>query len=291
MDVLSERRVVVGADCTPASVAVLRWADRQAELIGATLVAVTGWRIELPEFDLASTVIEVEARTRQVLAEAIRSALPPARARAARLRVLDTAPADALIAESTEADLVVVGPRSANAIQGLLLGSVTEHVMSQASCPVAIVHNAELDLAHRIVVGLDGSDCSRRALDWALEQAQLTASTIDAVVAWEWAPQYGVYPYGPDDATVEKGARELLDRELARLPAKHASTVHGRLSHGHPAKVLLDASVGSDALVVGNHRAGTATGRLLGSVSQKVARHATVPVVVVHEHDHGLPGR
>jgi nucleotide-binding universal stress UspA family protein len=39
-------------------------------------------------------------------------------------------------------------------------------------------------------------------------------------------------------------------------------------------------------IVVGNHGAGSAVSRLLGSVSQKVARHARVPVVVVHDHDH-----
>ncbi len=173
---MTERCVVVGVDCTPASTALLQWADRQAQLVAARLVAVTAWRIDLPGLDLVSTVVEVEARTRQVLTETIRQALPPHRASAVTLRVLDTAPSDALVAESTEADLLVVGPHSTPAIHGLLLGSVTEHVVSQACCPVAVVHIAEPTASHRMVVGLDGSDCSRRALDWAIDQAALTAS-------------------------------------------------------------------------------------------------------------------
>jgi nucleotide-binding universal stress UspA family protein len=286
---MTERCVVVGVDCTPASTALLRWADRQALLTGARLTAVTGWRIELLGLDPAATVVDVQARTRKLLAETIRAALPPARARAVLLRVMDIAPADALVAESMTADLVVVGARSAHTIEGLLLGSVTEHVLSQANCPVVVVHDTTLAQRHRIVVGLDGSDCSRRALDWAVQQATRTGATVDAILAWQWTPQYGVYPFGPDEATVEKAAQHLLDSELARLPTGMSAAVHGRLIHGHPAKVLLDASAGSDALVVGNHRAGITASRMLGSISQKVARHATVPVVVVHEHDRAAP--
>ena len=281
-----ERYVVVGVDCTPASGALLRWADRQAMLIGARLIAVTGWRIDLPGLDVASSIPEVEKRTHQVLTKTIRAALTPARARAVRRRVVDLAPAEALVVESVGADLLVVGPRGASPISGLLLGSVTEQVIIQANCPIAVVHNADLHRTHRIVVGVDGSNASRRALTWAAEQAKLTNSTVEAIVAWEWTPQYAVYPYGSDDATLEKAAQQLLDQELGQLPPETATAVRGRVAHGHPAQVLLDASTGSDALVVGNNRAGVTVSRILGSVSQKVARHATVAVIVVHEHDH-----
>ena len=291
MNVADEREhhIVVGDDCTLRSPELLRWADQQAQLTGARLIAVTGWRIELLGLDSASTLIDIQVRTRQLLAKTIRAALPRERVRAVLPRVMDIAPADALVAESLTADLLVVGPRSANAIEGLLLGSVTERVLSQANCPVAVVHDATLEQKHRIVVGLDGSDCSRRALDWAVQQARLTDAAVDAVVAWEWAPTSGVYPFGPDEDAVEKAAQRLLDSELARLPAPASSVVRGRLIHGHAAKVLLDASTGADALVVGNHRAGITASRILGSVSQKVARHATVPVIVVHDHDHASP--
>ncbi len=284
-----EHHTVVGVDCTPRSVELLRWADHQAQLTASRLIAVTGWRIELLGLDQADTVIDVQAHTRQLLAETVRAALPPERVRAVQLRVMDVAPADALVAESITADLVVVGPHSAHAIEGLLLGSVTEHVLSQANCPVAVVHDATLAQWHRIVVGLDGSRCSRRAMDWALQQATRTDATVDAILAWQLTPHYGVYPFGPDEATVEKAAQHLLDAELARLPAATAASVHGHLVRGHAAKVLLDASAGADALVVGSHRVSITASRLLGSISQKVARHATVPVIVVHEHDQSSP--
>jgi len=279
-------RVVVGVDCTPASQTLVRWADRQAQLTGATLVAVTGWRIEMPGIDDFLSVPHVQDLTRRALADTIGSALPDGRAAAVELHVSDLIPAEALLEQSTRADLIVVGPRSANVIEGLLLGSVTEKVVSQASCPVAVVHDAAEERSRRIVVGLDGSQCSRRALDWAVRQAILTDSRVEAIWAWEWIPQYSVYPYGPPQATVEKAARARLEHELATLPATHAPVVAGRLHEGHPAQMLLDASVGADLIVVGNHRAGPLSSRILGSVSQKVVRHAVVPVVVVHEHDH-----
>jgi len=279
-------RVVVGVDCTPTSQVLLRWADRQAALTGSTLVAVTGWRIETPGIDDFLSVPDVLDLTRRALADTVVAALPAERAAAVEFHVSDLVPAEALMEQSTGADLVVVGPRSANVIEGLLLGSVTECVVSQASCPVAVVHHGAGERSQRIVVGLDGSECSRRALDWAVRQAILTDSRVEAIWAWEWTPQYGVYPYGADEATVEKTARARLEHELATLPATRASVVGGQLCRGHPARVLLNASAGADLVVVGNHRAGPLSSRMLGSVSQKVVRHASVPVVVVHEHDH-----
>jgi nucleotide-binding universal stress UspA family protein len=64
--------------------------------------------------------------------------------------------------------------------------------------------------------------------------------------------------------------------------------VDTRLIPGHAARVLLDASTGADMIVLGNHRAGPLAARVLGSVSQKIVRHAHMPVLVVHEHDHWL---
>ena len=71
-----------------------------------------------------------------------------------------------------------------------------------------------------------------------------------------------------------------------RLKAEGASIVCSPLRAGHPAAAPIEASNDAGPVVVGNHGAG-AVSRLLGSVSQKVARQATVPVVAVHSHDGG----
>jgi nucleotide-binding universal stress UspA family protein len=162
---------------------------------------------------------------------------------------------------------------------------VSERVVSHAQCPVAVIHATGDDRTHRIVVGLDGSSCARRALDWAIKQAELTAATVEAIVAWQWRAEYGVYLYGPPVGDVQHAAEQLLERELAKLPSAHAAIVRGSVRRGHPAEQLIEVSAAADAVIVGSHGAGLAAGRMLGSISQKVARHARVPVVVVHDHD------
>ena len=222
-----QRLVVVGVDCSPQSLDVLRWADRQARLTEARLLAFTSWHVDLPGVELVSAVDGLEGKTRTVLAEAVVDALGRQRSQEALLQVSGRSPAEALVDKSRAADLLVVGPRSAHGIRGLLLGSVTERVLSHAACPVAVVHAAGRNGTGRIVVGLDGSAGSRRALDWAVRQAELTAATVEAIVAWEWTAQYGVYPYGPPEAAVQSAAEQLLERELARQPSERAAIVHG----------------------------------------------------------------
>jgi len=93
--------------------------------------------------------------------------------------------------------------------------------------------------------------------------------------------------YGPNDATWKLGAEQLPARELGALPAEGASIVCGPLRAGHPAAAPIEASNDAGPVIVGNDGAGAAVSRLLGSVSQKVARQAAVPVVAVHSHDGG----
>lgn len=93
--------------------------------------------------------------------------------------------------------------------------------------------------------------------------------------------------YGPNDATWKHGAEQLPARVLGALPAEGASIVCGPLRAGHPAAAPIEVSNDAGPVVVGNHGAGAAVSRLLGSVSQKVARQATVPAVAVHSHDGG----
>ena len=284
-----ERRIAVGVDCSPDSDGLLCWAYRQAELTDSTLVAVTSWLVARPDLDPVSADVEVAARTRAVLAATVARALGADRAGAVTLRATPSSPADALLAQARKANLVVVGPRGPHALRYLALGSVTERVLSQATCPVAVIHPAAggpvRDGSGRIVVGVDGSPCARRALHWALGQAALTGATVEAVLAWEFEPLYGIYPYGPGEQTWTQHAEQLLDHELDTLPPG-AVSVRGRPVRGRPAHVLIDTSTDADLVVVGNRGVGTALQRMLGSVSQKVARHATVPVVVVHDHDH-----
>lgn len=277
------RRVVVGIDLTPESEELLRWADRQAEADHAVLQAVTAFPAVGPVRGEAKAPAEHTA-TRQVLEETVARALPADRARLVELTVSPLHASTAILEQAKGADLVVVGPRGRGGISGLLLGSVTERVVSHATCPVVVVHSPRHARSHRIVVGWDGSECSRLALEWAIRQAEITDAKVDAVTVFD-RPQYGMTPFGASLEPRQPLMEEVLRVELEKLSPHQASRVSPVVFEGNAAAVLLSEGDDADLIVVGNHGARTAVSRLLGSISQKVARHAQVPVVVVHDHD------
>jgi nucleotide-binding universal stress UspA family protein len=139
-----------------------------------------------------------------------------------------------------------------------------------------------------IVVGVDGSDGARRALEWAVEEARLRKAGLLVVHAWHVPPLVaGAAPFdGPmalDADTlerVEKTAEEIVERELATVDTAGIE-VRRLVVAGSPADALIEAAADADLLVVGTRGHGGFTGLLLGSVGQQVAHHAPCPVVIV----------
>ena len=132
-----------------------------------------------------------------------------------------------------------------------------------------------------IVVGVDGSESSRKALRWAARQAQLTGSEIAAVMSWEVPTAVYWVPY-PEGLDLEANARKLLAATVEEtLGPDPAVPVTQAVVQGHPAPSLVDASGRADLLVVGSRGHGEFTGMLLGSVSEHCVARAHCPVVVV----------
>lgn len=131
--------VVVGVDGSRASKDVLRWAARQAQLTGAELRAVIAWRWpttygwapDYSGFDFA-------ADARKTLEEAVTEALGAAPSVPVIINVIEGHPAEVLIDASRAADLLVVGSRGHGAFTGMLLGSVSQHCVQHATCPVLV---------------------------------------------------------------------------------------------------------------------------------------------------------
>jgi len=138
----------------------------------------------------------------------------------------------------------------------------------------------------RIVVGIDGSVASLRALRWALGQAESTDAMVEAVTAWDIPTPYGAGPTVLAGEDLEASARLSLAASVADASAEHPDVeVHQHVLQGHPAPVLLDQAKGAELLVVGSHGHGGLAGAMLGSVSQRCTQHATCPVVVVRTRD------
>jgi len=269
--------IVAGVDGTDRSIAVLRWADEQARLLGAWLVAMTAYGTGLTDTD-DPEIAEIAGR---VLERCLDRALSPERARAA-VRWLDPSdPAGALTRRREWRErLVVIGGHHHDLLRPL--GSVTAHVVGHAPAPVAVVREQAGGPRHgRVVVGVDGSPYARRALLWAAHYAERTEATVVAVLAWS--------PRHRDDtaAATAPGSRHeiqlerVLHDELARVTAQHQVPVTGVVRRGPPAAVLREAAADADLLAVGSHGRNSIMGRLTGSVSQQLVQQCAAPLVLV----------
>lgn len=136
----------------------------------------------------------------------------------------------------------------------------------------------------RIVVGIDGSPMSVAALNWAVRQAGLTGSAIEAITTWEWPTNYGwAFPF-PSDYNPAADAERMLTQTLEPVQAAHPDVpIRLTVVEGHPAHVLVKASKGADLLVVGSRGHGEFAGMLIGSVSEHCVTNAHCAVLVLRD--------
>jgi nucleotide-binding universal stress UspA family protein len=138
-----------------------------------------------------------------------------------------------------------------------------------------------------IIVGVDGSGHSHRALDWAISEAAirhapLTVLTVQQVMTSFWAGP-AVYP---EDAELAEQARKTVQDETDGALGKLAEDarppeVTVLAVVGLPAEAILGVAKDADMIVVGSRGAGGFKKLLLGSVASQVTHHAQVPVVVI----------
>jgi nucleotide-binding universal stress UspA family protein len=135
-----------------------------------------------------------------------------------------------------------------------------------------------------IVVGVDGSEASLAAVDWAVAEAERAGARLHIVCAYA-LPSFtaasldGGYA-AMDDTAIQQGAQAVVDEAVART-AGTSLTVTSALETGDPAGVLVDLSREASMVVVGTRGGGGFTDRLLGTVSSALPAHAHCPTVVV----------
>ena len=137
--------VVVGVDGSEVSKDALRWAIGYARMAGATVRVVTVWHFPasfgwgpvpaIPEMDL-------EADARAALKETIEAVADAGAPVTIQTEVVEGPPALMLMRAAAGADLLVVGSRGHGAFAGMLLGSVSEHCVHHATCPVVVIRHA-----------------------------------------------------------------------------------------------------------------------------------------------------
>jgi len=183
-------------------------------------------------------------------------------------------PPETILAVATEkkSDLVVMGNRGESEIEDFTLGGVAEKVSRHAECPVLIVKKGTV--ISKILVAVDGSKHAQKALKHAVQLALKNNAAVTLLnVAQTILPQIRT-----------ETARSMGDRIVSEAAAQVKELkVDKRVEIGNPAKTILDvAKKGNyNLIVVGRRGLNPATRFLLGSVSDKVSRHAQCSVLIV----------
>lgn len=135
-------QIVVGVDGSPSSLAALRWAHRQAELTGASLVVLGAWGfpIYIAEPNIWPIDVDLQAVVHHQLQTAIERAIPGGATVPVKIVSRQSSPALALLKEAEGADLLVLGTRGHGELAEMLLGSVSLRCVNHARCPVVVVH-------------------------------------------------------------------------------------------------------------------------------------------------------
>jgi nucleotide-binding universal stress UspA family protein len=143
-----------------------------------------------------------------------------------------------------------------------------------------------------IIVGVDGSGHSQRALEWAMKEAAIRHTPLTVLTVDEANRGYfdGFATYTGDAARTEKArkaAQAETDKVLAALDGPHPEPVTVKAVHGLPVEELINASQDADMVVLGSRGAGGFARLVMGSVAAQVSHHAHCPVLLVPPEDRG----
>lgn len=284
--------IVVGVDGSQSSRQALEWAVAEAQARRSDLLMVKNWHDPVfvgpgstatQEIDLVLQDAKGEAAA---IASSVHDAHPGVRITTA---VIDGSPAASLIKRAEDADLLVVGSRGNGGFLGLELGSVSAKAARRSPVPVIVVRG-EHDRSDRsdVVVGVDGSECSRAALRWAADWAKAHDKALVVLMAWNYLEPQG--PHGPiafdtdyhaDDAAAALGS--IVGDVLG-----HGTNprIHTEVVCDLPARAVLERAKDACLIVVGRHGVSHWTPPDLGATAVQVLHHAECPVAVIPETAH-----
>ena len=137
-----------------------------------------------------------------------------------------------------------------------------------------------------IIVGVDGSGHSQRALEWAMKEAAIRHVPLAVLTVHEANRGYfsGVALYPDDPGRTEearKAAQAETDKVLAGLDGPRPDSVTVKAVHGFPVEELVKAGKDADMIVLGSRGAGGFTRLLMGSTASQVSHHTHCPVLIV----------
>lgn len=254
--------ILLGYGGSEHSKIALTWADELATRLSRPLhVLVSALHVtDVPEVPKEYQAAHVTDELDQLLASAKTSNTS--------VSTVLGSPGEALVRAAETAHLTVLGARTQGPLKSMVNGSVSQYVIRHASGPVVVVREPHALRTGRIVVGIDGSEHSLRALEFAMRHAKQTTGSVLALHVHQKA----------DDATDTKVEQAIWGVFEAGADVR-AET---RRVQGSASEELAKASREADLLVIGTRGHGPIRALLLGSVTQSVLQHAQCPVAVIH---------
>jgi len=295
--------ILVGVDGSPSSDRALAWAIAEARTRGEPLRLICGY--VLPRFASGSLDSTYSSASNNAVREGAQGVLDHAMAQAQQAGLATSGEVKAgdaaglLVEETKQCALAVVGTRGRGGFAERLLGTVSSALPVHAHCPTVVVpcdaHQSESDQGdpsakpvRKIVVGVDGSDASKVALRFAIDEAMAWGAELTAFTSMPMASGASLFAWAPgpvDQAAImadlEVELDQILQAELSQRELPEGFTVHRLALDGTPSALLVEFSSTSDLLVVGSRGRGGFSGLLLGSTSQAVLHHAACPAMVV----------
>jgi nucleotide-binding universal stress UspA family protein len=290
--------VVVGYDESPQATTALRWAAAQADARGLQLRVVYAANPPVPLPWTSGAMLPSNSVLQHSAAKVARRAADRISQEHPRLQVDSQgavgSPAAELVMHSEAAAFVVVG-RRLHAGRVSSLGSVSFALSAHARCPVVVVQGdtlREIGPEHPVVVGVDASRSSMRAVSFAASMAEACGAELVILSAWSsperepWMGDLWAEPARAADLLAAKydSAVSCVHEALTQVNETHpgVATVV-RTPEGRPAEALLAESGQAGLLVVGSRGHGGFAGLLLGSVSGAILRGADLPVAVMRD--------
>ncbi|MBP2191380.1 universal stress protein [Nocardia goodfellowii] len=275
-----DRPVVVGVDASESAIRAVAWAAVDAARHKSPLHLVFAVPVETPLDDSPTRLYYDQYRhtAEQALADAARSAAAiaaPLGGVTTRTFLIDEPPIPTLCALAGTARFVVAGSRGVGAYRRIALGSVSTALSRHARGPVVIVPDHELPTAHGpVVVGVDGSSDSIRAVEVAFDQASRRGADLVAVHAWNPLDYNG-------SRTADQADQVLADAVAYYVEQYPGVRLTRMVVEDRPVKALLEAAESAQLIVVGSHGTGGFTGMTLGSVGQALLPVTPCPIAII----------
>ena len=288
-----DNTVVAAVDGSLASLAAVRWAANTALKRGIPLRLAASYT--MPQFLYAEGMVPPQELFDDLQAETMEK-IETARAEAQKVApdieichtLAEGSPIDMLLDMSKDVTIIVMGSRGLGGLSGMVMGSVSAAVVSHALCPVVVVRE-DLDEAYKygpVVVGVDGSGISQKAIEYAFAEADARDCELIAVHTWMdmqiQASLAGLTAAQRQWEVVEQEQHMLLGHRLAGFSEKYPDVkVTKIVTRDRPVRALTDAALGAQLLVVGSHGRGGFKGMLLGSTSRALLQSTPCPMMVV----------